>query len=68
MRYFTYNVPDESGNNTTPIFSEHEIGVFYYPYWCEKMKKAGKESQICFENCLEDWITINWAWEVDKSE
>ena len=38
----------------------------YYPYWRKKMtKKFGEEKmkEYVFEDCLEEWIVVNWAWE-----
>ena len=73
MRYFSfYNCPDPEPDNETSTFSEKEIFDHYYPYWCFEMKKKylteGKnpptEEALSFEECLEDWIVINWAWEV----
>lgn len=46
------------------IVSEKEIEESYFPYWKSKMLKVGKEDLISFENCLEDWIIVNWAKEI----
>jgi len=39
----------------------------YEQHWHEKMcKKFGKEhvaNNYSFQDCLEDWIIVNWAWE-----
>ncbi len=24
------------------------------------------DSKYCFEDCLEDWIVLNWAWQVTE--
>ena len=68
MRYFSYDEPDEDFNNTVVTKSEEEIRKEYYPLWYEKMrKKFGKEvvdRDYSFEDCLDDWIVVNWAWEV----
>ena len=68
MRYFSYDEPDEDFNNIVVTKSEEEIRKEYYPFWYEKMcKKFGKEvvdRDYSFEDCLDDWIVVNWAWEV----
>ena len=71
MRYFCFNDPDinEEGkliDNITTV-SERWIRDNYYPYWQEQMyKKFGKDyvdKNYCFEDCLDQWIVVNWAWE-----
>ena len=68
MRYFSYDEPDEDFNNIVVTKSEEEIRKEYYPIWYERMcKKFGKEvvdRDYSFEDCLDDWIVVNWAWEV----
>jgi hypothetical protein len=73
VRYYSYNEPDmdAAGNileNKVITISEDEIRKDYYPYWYERMcNKFGKEhvdANYSFEDCLDDWIVVNWAWEV----
>lgn len=68
MRYFSYNELDQK----VQTMSEQEIRETYYPYWYDLMcKKFGKEhvdKTYNFEDCLEDWIIVNWAWEVNDDE
>lgn len=68
MRYFSYDEPDEDFNNIVVTKSEEEIRKEYYPLWYERMcKKFGKEvvdRDYSFEDCLDDWVVVNWAWEV----
>ncbi len=68
MRYYSFNEQDDKGNDVVQTMSEDEIREEYYPYWKERMiKKYGEEEfkkTWSFEECLEDWITIHWAWEV----
>lgn len=76
MRYFSYNEydPDSSRADETggyvETLSEEEIRKQYYPYWYGKMcKKFGKEhvdTNYCFEDCLDDWKVVHWAWEIDE--
>ena len=46
------------------ILTEEQIYNEYWDYWCIQMRRVGKEDMISKERCLEDWITVNWAWEV----
>ena len=71
MRYFSYNEytdPDEMHYVVT--VSEKEIRQKYYPYWygkmCDKFGKDHVDANYSFEDCLEHWIIVNWAWEVEK--
>ena len=63
MRYFCY---DDYSIGLT-VVSENDIRESYYPFWYEKMcKKYGKEKVdkfYSFQECLEDWIVLNEAWE-----
>ena len=70
MRYFSYNEPDNpdtGSKNSVVTVSEEHIRWKYYPYWYEQMcKKFGKEKvdeRYSFEDCLKDWIVVNWAWD-----
>lgn len=68
MRYYCYNEYNEDPNaNTVLTVSEDDIRRDYYPHWYEQMcKKFGKEKvdvDYCFEDCLDDWIVVYWAWE-----
>jgi hypothetical protein len=71
MRYYSYWYPDLDGNDCVETLSEDEIRKEYYPYWygkmCEKYGKEHVDTTYSFEECLEDWKTIHWAWEVTDS-
>ena len=68
VRYFCYNeyVEDHNTNSVVTV-SEEDVRRDYYPYWYDKMcKKFSKEvvdRDYSFEDCLDDWIVVNWAWE-----
>lgn len=74
MRYFSYNeyvdddYDDQGGYIVT--MSEEEIRQKYWPYWYKKMcDKFGQElvdEKYSFEDCLDDWIVVNCAWEVKE--
>lgn len=51
-------------NEGEVIYSESWIKDNYWPYWCQQMRRIGKQDQISFESCIEDWIIINWAEEI----
>ncbi len=70
MRYFCYDeLVDPSEGSCVVTVSEQEIREEYYPWWYEKMcKKYGKEEvdeNWSFEECLEDWVTVHYAWRVN---
>ena len=72
MRYYSYNEykTDPSIDPYIETVSEEDVRRDYYPYWYGKMSaKYGKDhvdKNYSFEDCLTDWITVNWAWSVDK--
>ena len=67
MRVFKYN---EYEDTEPRLITEQEIRVEYWPYWYERMcKKFGKQEvdlKFTFEDCLNDWVIVNWAWEVKE--
>jgi len=70
MRYYCYDVLIEPDLDTEIVkVSEDEIKDEYYPYWYDKMcNKYGKDNvdaNYNFEDCLDDWIIVNDAWEVE---
>jgi len=69
MRYFSYNEYVEDANaNSVVTLSEEDIRRDYWTFWygkmCEKYGKEHVDATYCFEDCLDDWIVVNWAWEV----
>jgi hypothetical protein len=67
LRYFSYNTLKDD-EHLIETMTEDEIRKIYYPWWYERMcNKFGKDvvdSTYNFEDCLEDWKIVNWAWEV----
>ena len=45
--------------------TDQEILALTWNIWKEQMiKKYGADSElITEENCIQDWVTTNWAWE-----
>lgn len=65
MRYFSYEEPDEYGNNVVVTVSEDYIIESYYPWWCQKMiEKYGEEyfyKNFCFQDCVDDFVTVRYG-------
>ena len=70
MRYYSYVEPTEDGGTAICTFSEEAIMNDYWPYWEMRMiaKYGPGHELITKENCLDDWIVVNWALQVDKPE
>lgn len=52
-------------NSEAPtIITDDEIREEYWPYWHTKMVELGRYDQITIENCIQDFVTVYWAWEV----
>ena len=70
MRYYSYNEMGDDGENIVVTKSEDDIRKEYWPYWygkmCEKFGKDHVDDQYCFEDCLDHWFVVNWAWEVKE--
>jgi hypothetical protein len=51
------------------ITSEDAIRKEWYSFWLNQMnKKFGAGVVYSFEDCLQDWIVINYAWEIKEFE
>lgn len=50
--------------------TEQEILAVYWPYWSREMQKRHPDSPglMSAENCIDDYIVVNWAWETGKEE
>ena len=67
MRYYSYNEYIEDANaNSVVTVSEEDIRKDYWPFWygkmCDKYGKEHVDATYSFEDCLDDWIVVNWAW------
>lgn len=72
MRIFEYVEPNWSLGGQEAFdhpriirMSEEDIMREYYPYWIEQMTKVNRADLINKENCIEDWMSIHWAMEVE---
>jgi hypothetical protein len=61
-----YRVYDQDGES---IYTEEEILKEYWEYWSMRMiQHGGLSPLITPENCIDDWIVVNWAVKVDAME
>lgn len=65
MRTFKFN-EFEGDNHFETTITEDEILETYFDYWAQNMVKAGKSKAISKEHCIEDFIVVHWAWEIDN--
>lgn len=60
----TYRHVDPDGFHD---YTEKQILDWYWNFWSRKMKERGRpEEYITEENCIEDWVVCNWAWEIHE--
>lgn len=69
MRYYCFNAlkTDPAIDSYVEVMSEEEILAEYYDHWYDAMvSKFGKEvvdRDYCKDDCIDDWVVVNWAWE-----
>lgn len=72
MKYYSYNeyITDPLLDNHVVTVSEEDIRRDYYPYWykrmCDKFGKEHVDTTYSFQDCIDDWVVVNWAWEVES--
>lgn len=64
-KLYCYNEPiDEEAKESRVVkLTRQEILDFYWDYWKKEMDKAGKSDMISEDLCIQDFVTVNWAWE-----
>jgi hypothetical protein len=66
MRYFCYNEWDENRKWVETISEDkirrQEWGNWYYKM-CQKFGKEHVDENYSFQDCLDEWIIVNQAWE-----
>jgi len=72
VRYFAYNDLGENGEPIVTIVTDQQILKEYWEYWCRSMEeKKGLTVEefraLNQDDCIEDWINIHWAWQVDEN-
>tara|TARA_R110000868_G_scaffold99534_1_gene273880 strand:- start:237 stop:467 length:231 start_codon:yes stop_codon:yes gene_type:complete len=69
MRLWQFNDIQDSitFDAITRCVDENEILAMYWDYWSERMKLRGyTEKEITKESCIDEWVVVNWAWEVSQ--
>lgn len=68
MRTFRYNQPVnppvDGLDNLVCEITDEQIIIEFFDWWAGEMIKVGKADEISLEACVDDWVTVNWAWEV----
>lgn len=68
MQVYAFIEPDFAYNDWRPIEirkTEEQILAEYYPFWKNAVQKVHKEELISrIDLCIEDWVTVNWAYEI----
>ncbi len=73
-KIYCYNEPTIQGGafvgNDVIELTEENIIELYWEFWKGKMiKKYGEGHElITKENCIKDWVIVNWAWEKKHNE
>lgn len=69
MKTWCYNDPIFDGatliGNDVVEVTEDQILEDYWSWWSKTMVErfGPMNPEITRENCIEDWVTSNWAWE-----
>ena len=63
-RMWAYDEPYELLGNRHVEMSERQILDTYFGQWSKEMDRAGMIVMVTPENCIVDWIVVNWAYEV----
>lgn len=72
MKKYKYHIPGKDGEDVEIIMTETEILDSFYPYWINKMTKKFSDEDLSAmapnlkRMCIEDWITINWAYKIEE--
>jgi len=48
------------------MMSERHTGHIGIKKMCERFEQSYVDQNYSFEDCLDDWVVVNWAWKVDK--
>jgi len=70
LKYYSYNEYSEDGGEVITL-SEQDIIDQYFDYWysrmCAKFGKEHVDANYNKQNCIDDWVVVHWAWEVDNT-
>ena len=62
---------EQGPDGVTPVYitlSEDDILKEYFQWWSSEMHRIGKDSEVSPQNCIEDWVIVNWAELVERPE
>ena len=65
MKYWKYVVEEdyEGEHFGFSLISEKDIIKDYFPEWERDMKSMGREDEISYENCIQEWVIYYQAWQ-----
>jgi hypothetical protein len=67
MKYYQFH---DTSDDSPKTLSELEILDEYWDYWygkmCNKYGYQHVDENYTTKHCIEDWVTIHWAQEVQK--
>lgn len=64
MRYFYYNITDPlTGYKWVESVSEEQILDWDWADWLRSERKKTNPKELTKENCINDWVILNSAWE-----
>jgi hypothetical protein len=68
MKYYEYLEPIFGTPNKSRlvVLSEKKILELYWDYWSENMRMKGKSNLISEQNCISDYVVINWAYFIGE--
>jgi hypothetical protein len=52
--------------NEIIFVTERQILFIYWRYWSTQMLRVGKSPMITEKNCINDFIVVNWATEIES--
>jgi hypothetical protein len=71
MKYYRYHTYSPLGFDIQRTLSEAQILDEYFSYWydqmCEKYGKEYVDKNFTSKDCIDDFIVVNWAYEVKGS-
>lgn len=57
--------PPIDGDETIKVsITDEDILDTYWDYWVGEMLRVHKLPMITPQSCIEDFVVVNWAWEV----
>jgi len=64
MRYFYYNITDPlTDYKWVESVSEEQILDWDWADWLRSERKKTNPKELTKENCINDWVILNSAWE-----